>query len=109
MAPATDTHIQGNGEGVVLAPKMANGPTGNSTGSFVTKKNHTVTSETFSGNILAFTKKKTAKQAVCGCGWPLTSQQFNGLLTTTELNQEAKASLSAPDVEVLAPPCKAGI
>ena len=40
-----------------------------------------------------------------------TSQRFNELLTTSELNQEAKASKPRlpPNVGVPTPPCKAGM
>ena len=50
----------------------------------------------------------SAEESACGAVSLLAlffgvSQSFNELLATTEFNQEA------PDVEVPAPPCKAGI
>jgi len=51
----------------------------------------------------------------CVCGFRgiqlFTSQRFNDLLATSKFNQEAKAAKPRllPNVEVPAPPCKAGI
>ena len=56
--------------GRVFAPEMANGPTGNSTGGFVTKKIISLDELLLSVNILIIYQEKTARQAACGCGWP---------------------------------------